>query len=1372
MIPVAKIIQGRTQCHRKIVDRLGYLWWEPRSFWQPFNRPANEVGATDGALSITPAGKASYAIPIDVPPGIGDVAPGVAIQYVSGGSNGVVGEGGSLSAVSSITRCPATQEEDGFTGSVSHDIKDRFCLDGQKLVGISDGYGEAGAEYRTRIETFKRVRSYGAVPYPGEGSGPEYFVVEGGNGSRAEFGATPGSRITNPQTGVVDQWLLTRSVDIHGNEIAYQYTDHASGDAIERYLERINYGGNAGQGVQHHLAVVFTYETRPDQSSGYRRGMKLTQNHRLASVHTEAGGEIVRRYTLTYSTTGHSNLSRLVAVQECAGDGNTCYNPTAFHWTGPAMGWSAVGGAVPDDLLDAEGRRRGVLADLNADGRVDWVTSYVDESGTWVRSTWLQTPTGWVNAPAFQAPAPLFDYSVGVSGVTTAEVVDLNGDGLPDVVEAWRDAHGVEHHGAWINTGNGFTAAAEWELPDVFVDLSSGAEGIRRAQLMHRNHDGYIDLLVSVRLPSGAVDELAWINTGAGWAPDATTLPVVINDYFVSANGISNATFVDINNDGFTDIVQALVLPDGTTLRNTWLGREEGFVLSDAWRLPVATTDYSVVAKGEATAELLDINGDGLLDLVQSHVSQARGTEAAAWLNTGAGWLTDSSFIPPAILSRTLADGRRQALGALIDLNGDGKPDFTTSYRGTNGSVVKNAWVRQGSGWTADNSLTLPTPLFEHLAADDSIAAATLFDVNGDNAADLVPTRSASSSTTYLNSVGASGRAENRVIQRIVNGLGFEQRIEYQHSDDSDVYTPAPQRGTPPVVAVEGPMRLVGAVETSNGLGGFNRSEYRYGELRVDVVEGRHLGFGWMAVRDTLTDSEVISEFSQAWPHVGTLVHRITRVGSTVIAEEDITLDSLSLNGGLTLFPHEIGRTATQWELDGAHVSTVSSSMEVDGFGAPVRTTGQTQDETGTYTKIVENEYDHDTANWILSKATRNITTVTAPNQPAFSRTVTFDFNADGMLLSTTRESGHPQAVTTSYTYDGFGNRVSTTASAAGMISRTGSVTFSADGRFPLAATNAAGYVSEQTYDGATGNLLTSTDPNGIVVTKTYDALGFPLNETRTHVDDAGETITGVSATLRHWCSASTSCPDNALYFVSAFTDEGDAPETVYYDLAGREVRRQSRGFAGESGDHPIVYRDIEYNTRGQQARVSSEYFSGETPKWTSVSYDALDRPIMRTGADGAITRTFYEGRTQRTRNALGAETVVVANANGNPIRSIDAAGSETTFEYDSAGRMIRTTDPHGNQITTSYDTFRPQGGHVRSRQGRLDLRVQRLRRADPPERCQGPVGTHELRRPGSRDLPHRTRGGNHLAIRHRPGRYRSARHGLPGQRLHPQPRL
>ena len=1249
---------------------------------------AAEVGATGGNLAVTPSGKLSYTIDIDVPPGVRDVAPAVAIEYVSGGANDVVGEGGSIAAVASVTRCPAGAAEDGVESSVLHTAHDAFCLDGQKLVLVDGAHGGDYAEYRTRIETFRRIRAHGSVPYPGGGTGPLYFVVEGGSGGRAEYGASVDSRIVRPATGVVDQWLLTRTIDVHGNEIVYRYVDFADGDVIERHLDRIDYGGNAGQNVEHHLAVVFSYEARPDMSAGYRRGMKLAQTRRLAAIRTEADGQVARRYTLHYETSPLSGNSRLAAIQECAGDGTTCYNPTTFGWSGSAYGWTATAGP-PDDLVDETGRRRGALADVNGDGRTDWITAFIDDDGTFHRGAWMQTPTGWQYSAAYEPPAPLFDYTVGSGGSAVAELIDIDGDGLPDWVFAWRDPAGVDHGGVWLNTGTGFQAAPAWQLPDVLVDVAAHAGGVRRLQFAALDDDPFVDIFVSVRLPSGIVEEQAWLNTGLGWAPtDSLEFPVVFNDYALSQVGIATGRLVDINDDGLADVVQAVVLPDGTERRNTWIRTGDNFIASGSLVLPAALASHELRPEGEPLADLVDVNGDGLLDLVKAHSSLASGTENAAWLNTGTGWVSEPSFTLPALLHRTTGDGRAQPLGAVIDLDGDGHPDFVASYRGASGGSEQRAWRRDGDGWVMDNQYALPLELFTHRADGDSVTSAILMDVNGDNSADLVRAVSGTARTAYLNSTGQSGRASGEVIDHIINGLGFEQRIEYHHSDETDVYSPPDSRGSFPVLGVDGPMYLVGAVETSNGMGGFNRSEYRYGDLRVDVAEGRNLGFGWMSVRDPLTGSEVLSEFAQHWPHVGSLLRKTTRIGSTAIVEETHQLDSLQLAGGRTVFPYSADQVITRRELDGSHVSTISSTTEPDAFGAPLKITSRTEDETGVYTKVMENTFEHDTARWILSKLVRNITTVSAPNQPTLTRTEEFSFNVDGMLTSSTREPGHPKAVTTSYTYDGFGNRMSTTASAAGLAPRTGSVTFGDDGRFPVSVTNAAGHVTTQTSDPATGAVLSVTDPNGIVVEKVYDSLGHPLAEKRRHVDHEGAETTGVRATLRHWCSQTTSCPPHAVYFASAFTSEGDAPETVYFDLAGREVRRQTRGFASEGGENPIVYRDIEYNARGQRSRISTEYFAGAAPQWTTIEYDALDRPISQTAPNGALTRTFYEGRTRRTRNALGHETVAVLDAGARPVRVVDAAGGEMRYEYDAAGRLVRTTDPHGNQITVTYDIF------------------------------------------------------------------------------------
>jgi hypothetical protein len=79
---------------------------------------------------------------LDVPAGRADMQ--LALSYSSGGGNGILGVGWSLSGLSRISRCKQTLSSDGHVRGVhltdmSADAttSDRFCLDGKKLIAIA-----------------------------------------------------------------------------------------------------------------------------------------------------------------------------------------------------------------------------------------------------------------------------------------------------------------------------------------------------------------------------------------------------------------------------------------------------------------------------------------------------------------------------------------------------------------------------------------------------------------------------------------------------------------------------------------------------------------------------------------------------------------------------------------------------------------------------------------------------------------------------------------------------------------------------------------------------------------------------------------------------------------------------------------------------------------------------------------------------------------------------------------------------------------------------------------------------------------------------------------------------------------------------------
>jgi hypothetical protein len=121
------------------------------------------VGATAGELGVSPAGSASYSIPIAVPPGTTGLQPKITLQYDSLAGNGPAGMGWTVGGLATITRCPTSLNIDGTaSGSpgvdpVDYDSNDKFCLNGQRLVPVLGAYGAPNTEYRTYQEEFSKV---------------------------------------------------------------------------------------------------------------------------------------------------------------------------------------------------------------------------------------------------------------------------------------------------------------------------------------------------------------------------------------------------------------------------------------------------------------------------------------------------------------------------------------------------------------------------------------------------------------------------------------------------------------------------------------------------------------------------------------------------------------------------------------------------------------------------------------------------------------------------------------------------------------------------------------------------------------------------------------------------------------------------------------------------------------------------------------------------------------------------------------------------------------------------------------------------------------------------------------------------------------
>lgn len=273
------------------------------------------------------------------------------------------------------------------------------------------------------------------------------------------------------------------------------------------------------------------------------------------------------------------------------------------------------------------------LADMNGDGRPDVVGFKTD--GVYVglnTGSAISAPTRW-----------LADF-----GTTTATayptatanprfVLDLNGDGLPDVA-------GLADSGVYvaINSGTALAAATLW-----LADFGSAA-GWTSTDAMPRtfgdvNGDGLPDLV-------GFKNDGTYValNTGAGFQPATKWL-----DDFGAGTATAYATqqgfprqLADMNSDGRADIVGF-----GTDGLRVARSTGTGFAPASLWFAGFSSANGYTNA---ASRKLADLDGDGAIDLIGMNDSGIN-IVASAWttppdvalrLTGGLGLTTEVAYAP------------------------------------------------------------------------------------------------------------------------------------------------------------------------------------------------------------------------------------------------------------------------------------------------------------------------------------------------------------------------------------------------------------------------------------------------------------------------------------------------------------------------------------------------------------------------------------------------------------------------------------------------------------------------------------------------------------------------------------------------------
>ena len=489
--------------------------------------PLVEVGASPGEFRVDESGSATYNLPLYVAPATGGVAPEVALGYASGGGDGVLGVGFSLSGLSAISRCRKTPESGDGPGPhpvVQFNESDAYCLDGQRLIAVGS-LGGYGTVYRTELDGLANVVAY---TEPGVTGGPAYWSVWGKDGTQRLYGLPGRSHaqancvapVTAGATDSCNGRLLRNRFDVDrgtwvtGTEVmSWQLSkirsrDPAAGaiefayqvDALggEMLLRQIAYSG-ADNGVRPSATLRFHYAPRLRPGVSLVSGARVRLSQLLHTIESyTADGRLARRYELSHSQNGPSGRPRLDQVREFA-ENNASYPATRFTWSGAGNAYELPREVGIHDFRKLENYKYG---DIDGDGRTDivWLFGNQGETGT------LKISRSVIDAGGLNFSTSLTGFSVRdevADRERSWQLFDFNQDGREDLLLATFPNGGFS--GEWkVHLSNGVSfhpTPVVLPQPLTFVGTNNDeSERLTDAALADFDGDGLTDLLLPARI--------------------------------------------------------------------------------------------------------------------------------------------------------------------------------------------------------------------------------------------------------------------------------------------------------------------------------------------------------------------------------------------------------------------------------------------------------------------------------------------------------------------------------------------------------------------------------------------------------------------------------------------------------------------------------------------------------------------------------------------------------------------------------------------------------------------------------------------------------------------------------------------------------
>jgi YD repeat-containing protein len=553
--------------------------------------------------------------------------------------------------------------------------------------------------------------------------------------------------------------MVDSSQDPNGNRVEYYYMQ----DGQQIYPHEIRYGLHATQSSSY-FSVRFGYSTnRADPFVDCRSRFASTNRLLLNNITVFFGSRRIRQYQFGYDT--NAPVSLLTSVTQFGDDRSQTNN--------------------------------------TAQANIDYLPP----------THFAYTPYTLSNQPQvqtiyFDPNEPNFAFGGEGSSGNHAEFVDINHDGLPDIL--------VNSDNQWRSLLNPGRFTNSWPLSQIITNpppVTGVNLGQASTRLVDLRGDGRAKLMVS---QTDVSPDQATAFYYYDFVSPTTLGPA---QPYLTINGITlgqnEVQFVDLHDDKAMDILrvngigpygflEGLYTRPGSTNQYLTTPNTYGFDFSQGWRFA-------------------DMNGDRLQDLVWP--IDTDNTKVS--LNLGWG-----NFAPPYWMSGgpSMSDLNQPGTSGpqLVDLNQDGLADL---------AVVENGEVRiwfnqNGVSWSGPVVIT-GTPAYQ-----GGLTAVRFADINGNGSTDIIWHQGQDPFIQYVDLFPA-GKAYQ--LNHASTTLGRSLDITYRSS--TDYMSLAAGTTNQWTVVAPFPVPVISQIVEGDGLGNFYTNQFSYRNGYYDGLEREFRGF-------------------------------------------------------------------------------------------------------------------------------------------------------------------------------------------------------------------------------------------------------------------------------------------------------------------------------------------------------------------------------------------------------------------------------------------------------------------------------------------------------------------------------------------------